>query len=240
MGTACWDGVQNVRDLGGLPLRRGGTTMPGVIIRSGALDGLTTAGRRQLLALEPARIIDLRSPHEITQPSPLAGHPAFRHLPFVDPARDAERDPSSERSRSDLYRGSLHRNGRHVARIFSEIAAVEHGPVVVHCKSGVDRTGMLVALLLCVAGVDRETVIRDYATDPGRDPRTSVATGSAKDSGRPDWAGTPPDADTMAQVLDWLDREYGGATGYLSQHGVAEGQIRTVRQRLTRPASSPA
>src|SRR5438034_394341 len=36
-------------------------------------------------------------------------------------------------------------------------------PVVVHCTAGKDRTGIVVALALLAVGVDRETVVSDYA-----------------------------------------------------------------------------
>jgi hypothetical protein len=163
----------------------------------------------------------------------MAGHPGFRHLPFVDPTRDGERDPSTERSRADLYRGSLARNGRHVANIWTEMARAEDGLVVVHCRSGVDRTGMLVALLLSIAGVDKEVIGRDYAIHTSTDPHLSVTTGSVKDPRPPAWTGTPPDAETMVEVLEWLDATHGGAAGYLSALGVGEAPIAAVRRRLT-------
>jgi protein-tyrosine phosphatase len=68
MAAVDWDGVENVRDIGGLPAPGGGCIVPGVVIRSGSLDNLTTLGRRQVLALRPVRIIDLRSTREIAQP----------------------------------------------------------------------------------------------------------------------------------------------------------------------------
>lgn len=238
MGTLDWAGAANVRDIGGLPLAGGGSTASGVIIRSGALDGLTTAGRDQVLALQPSRIIDLRSSHEITQPSPLAGLHQFRQLPFVDPARDAEREPATERSRSDLYRGSLYRNGKHVARIWTEIAEADAGPVIIYCRSGVDRTGMMVALLLSVAGVDHKRIGEDYALDTGATSQPATLSSSQQNTRRPAWAMGPPQDQTMIDVLDWLNTDYGGAAGYLTSHGVTNGHVAAVKRRLTDHAHS--
>lgn len=232
MGTLHWAGVSNVRDVGGVPLSEGGSTAPGVIIRAGALDHVTSEGREQLLAVQPSRIIDLRSAHEVARPSPLGDLDVFRHLPFVDPARDSERKPAVERSRSDLYRGSLQRNGRHVARIWVEIAEADAGPVIVYCRSGVDRTGMLVALLLSVAGVDHASIAEDYALDTGATSQPATLSVARQNPRRPAWAAGPPQAQTMIDVLEWLNTCYDGAAGYLAAHGVTNGHIAAVRNRL--------
>lgn len=225
--------MANVRDIGGLPLIAGGWTAPETIIRSGSLDALTDDGLQQLLTLRPSRIIDLRSAHEITERSPLADLDVFCHLPFVDPARDSERDPAAEQSRTDLYRGSLHRNGTHVARIWAEIAEAGTGPVIVYCRSGVDRTGMLIALLLSVAGVDHEVIAEDYALDTGATSQPTTLSVTQQNPRRPAWAGGSPQAKTMIDVLEWLDAGYGGAAGYLSSHGATDAHIAAVKQRLT-------
>ena len=43
------------------------------------------------------------------------------------------------------------------------IADAEEGGVLVHCHAGKDRTGLVVALLLAVAGVAPEVIAADYA-----------------------------------------------------------------------------
>ncbi|MGD7706980.1 tyrosine-protein phosphatase [Microlunatus sp. Y2014] len=237
MSVMQWDGVANVRDVGGLPLTGNRLTASGVVIRSAALDQLTARGREQLLALQPSRIIDLRSEHELSQRSPVADLAAFRHLPFVDPTRDGERDPSTERTRFDLYRGSLHRNGRHVARIWTEIAEAD-GPVIVHCRSGVDRTGMLIALLLSVAGVEAPAIAEDYAVQYGGDANLSDSSASPRDPQRSAWAGTKPGAQTMLDILGWIDANFGSTADYLAAHGVTSAQIETIRHRLTEPTAT--
>ena len=59
-------GACNVRDLGGLPLRDGGVTRSGVILRADALDGLDAADVVSLLAdtFGLRHVIDLRSDGE--------------------------------------------------------------------------------------------------------------------------------------------------------------------------------
>lgn len=163
VGVLRWDGGRNVRDLGGLPVRGRGRTRAGALIRSADLDELSPAGLDSVRALRPGRLIDLRSRHEIVSVHPLGAEPFYRSLCFVDPDRDGERRPESERTKADLYTGSLDRNGVRIADIAIEIAQAPSGPVIVHCKAGADRTGMLCALLLEVAGVEPDAIVADYA-----------------------------------------------------------------------------
>ena len=50
-----------------------------------------------------------------------------------------------------------------IARVLTIIAERRAHPVIVHCTAGKDRTGVLVAVLLSLLGVDDDTVVHDYA-----------------------------------------------------------------------------
>jgi protein-tyrosine phosphatase len=60
---------------------------------------------------------------------------------------------------------------RHVRRWLNAVAAavveVPEVPVLVHCASGKDRTGVAVALLLLVIGVPREVIVEEYMLSDG-------------------------------------------------------------------------
>ncbi len=212
-------------------MRGGGTTRPGALIRSADLDELTPAGLDAVRNLRPARLIDLRSGHETVSAHPLAGEPFFRSLPFVDPDRDRERRRGAERTKADLYTGSLDRNGARIADIALEVAEAPPGPVIVHCKAGADRTGMLCALFLEVAGVEPAAIIADYAATSRLDGNPSAPSADPS-SLRP--ARQPATADTMTAVLAHLTSRYGGAVPYLRQHGVTAAHLDSIRHRLIR------
>ncbi len=92
-------------------------------------------------------------------------------------------------------------------------------PAVVHCLGGKDRTGMVIALLLCALGADRGTVLDDYELTSrchaARVPEVVEAftqLGIGRPAGEaimstPRWA--------MAQALRELDQEHGGIRRYL-------------------------
>ncbi|MFP3381581.1 tyrosine-protein phosphatase, partial [Bacillus sp. SIMBA_069] len=54
-------------------------------------------------------------------------------------------------------------HGTQLATAVRLIADSGEDPVLVHCTAGKDRTGLVVALALLAAGVDREDVVADYA-----------------------------------------------------------------------------
>jgi protein-tyrosine phosphatase len=40
-------------------------------------------------------------------------------------------------------------------------------PLFIHCNSGKDRTGVVVASLLCILGIDREVIVEEYLLSEG-------------------------------------------------------------------------
>lgn len=64
-----------------------------------------------------------------------------------------------------------------LARVFERLAVLSRrGPVVAHCFSGKDRAGLVSALLLDAAGVERGAIAEDYLEGdvPGRAVRQLV------------------------------------------------------------------
>ncbi|MGH3741772.1 MAG: tyrosine-protein phosphatase [Micromonosporaceae bacterium] len=232
-----WSGCVNVRDIGGLPTRDGRRTRTGVLIRAEALHHLDLDGVSAVGALGPGAIIDLRSNWELGEPHPFAESPAYRRIPWIDDERDAERDPDTERTLADLYRGSLDRNTRQVAAIVGAVADTRTGPVVVHCHAGKDRTGLLVAVLLDLVGVVRDEIAADYALSEARLASRAKARAAAEPVETQGSGGiaalfarTLPE--TILRSLQHLDRQHGGSRGYLTACGVQKSMIEEVSRRL--------
>jgi protein tyrosine/serine phosphatase len=213
-----------------------------VLIRADDLYQLTPEGLAALRASGVSRVLDLRGSEEVDRlPSPLAEDPVYRWTPFIDEAADRDRDPDSEPDTRAVYLGSVRRNTGHIAAAFRALADAPPGPVVVHCLAGKDRTGILVALALRVAGVPAEQVAADYAASDERAPFRAELGALADDAERQafrDRHGCHPA--TILAVLDQLTREYGSVAGYLRQHGVTEAQLDAVRDRLREPTPPSA
>lgn len=216
-------GFANSADLGGLPLPRGRRVPFGRIVRANTPEQLTEDELAAAHAHRFASVLDLRSRDELDAcPHPLRSHPGYRSLPLIDPDAEARVDISRYRTLGEIYSSSLQRNAGHIAAIFDALArTADHaGPVLVSCRAGRDRTGMVVALLLDLAGVDREVIAADYALLPERPPPAV-----------PGARGSQVDEDIL-QMLEHVDAAHGSTTGYLRWLGLTDDAVEALRRRL--------
>jgi protein tyrosine/serine phosphatase len=115
------------------------------------------------------------------------------------------------------------------------VAHAPEGGVVIHCVGGKDRTGLLTALLLHVAGVDEATIAKDYALSEERLRERHEAWFEAAESEEElqrlrRIAQTPPDS--MLGVFAELKQRYGGVEKYLREIGLSDEELELVRARL--------
>jgi protein-tyrosine phosphatase len=241
------DGAVNVRDLGGLPTDDGGTTAPGVLLRSDNLQGLSDKDVRRLVEDHGlTTVLDLRTPAEVSGegPGPLVEQ-GLRHvnvdlIPGWDPRGDntGRIVPHEKREKNDLshfYLGYLDEAGPEVVAALRVIADPASGPTVVHCAAGKDRTGVIVALALVVAGVPREAVVADYALTAERikaiRDRLAASPTYAEDMKRRPLDDMRPHALSMRHFLDRLD-ERGGPSAWLAGQGFGPEEQAALRDRL--------
>lgn len=234
-----FEGLDNVRDVGGLPLRDGGTTHSGVLLRSASLHWATPADVRRLVDEFGLRLVlDLRTPREIERdgPTPVAAAGIETvALNLVGASRETlpetgdDTDPLLR-----AYLGYLADHPANVVEALRRLAAPGAGPALVHCAAGKDRTGVIVAMVLEVVGVEREAVVADYAQSSEQIEalfrRWTTASGEPMPA---DLTPHHPRAEVMEKVLGHLDTEYGGAAGWLIESGLDEAALGRLRRRLT-------
>jgi protein tyrosine/serine phosphatase len=232
-----WPDCRNVRDVGGLATADGVPIRAGALIRADSLERLTDDGIAAVRAAGIVRIVDLRNVDEAE-----AGvHPfrdateLYRLIPLIDPAREPERDKSSERTLAAIYQSSLVRNAKSIVEGVAAVADAPDGAVLVHCFAGKDRTGMVVALALSVAGVSDEEIAADYAYSDECLQEWNVSmlaeiTDEALRRKAMDRMSARPE--TMLALLDFARTRYGGAAQYLAAHGMSPEQIARLRLRL--------
>src|SRR5206468_8651090 len=68
----------------------------------------------------------------------------------------------------DVYLIFLERFNENVAAAIRAVANAPEGGVVIHCAGGKDRTGLLTAFLLHLAGVGTDEIAADYALSEER------------------------------------------------------------------------
>jgi len=242
-----WDGCLNVRDLGGLPTRDGGETRFGSIVRADSVRQLSDEGWEALVAHGIRTVVDLRGDDERAEDPPAELPVEVVHVPFFE-ANDAEwheirreldaavaAAPDVPTATRDVYMIFLERFRDNVAAAVRAVAAAPEGGLVIHCVGGKDRTGLLTAFLLHLAGVEDEEVAADYALSEERlrprHERWFAAAESDEELERLQRIAQTPAA-SMVGVFAELERRHGGVEGYLRDAGVADEEIERLRTRL--------
>ena len=240
-----WDACYNVRDTGGYPTHDGHTTRWRALLRADNLCRLSADGCAALASYGVRTIIDLRTPAEVA----LAPHPfgpeaaearahgvAYLHLSLIashDPGVQAAIGAASGVEQSYLRIVALCRP--QMGAVLSAVAQAAEGGVLVHCHAGKDRTGLVVAMLLSLAGVSPEVVADDYAlSDTHLQTQYADERAAAGDEAlvRQMTAGqvSPPQA--MRAVLSLISTQYGGVEDYVRACGVSALEVERLRLRL--------
>ena len=167
-------GVSNFRDAGGYATAEGGRVAERRLFRAAHVGRVDDEGGAHFRRLGIATIVDLRGAEERTADLPAFAEahgirvvstpiepgslPALRRL-----AADSATTPQAVRNvMMANYRRYALEETAVVGRALAAIADAVDRPVVVHCTAGKDRTGFVVAVILSVLGVPRETVLDDY------------------------------------------------------------------------------
>jgi protein-tyrosine phosphatase len=137
----------------------------------------------------------------------------------------------------DVYRLILDQRQAQLGQALETLAAPGGLPAVVHCTAGKDRTGLIVALVLGLAGVPAATIVEDYALSAQYLVGTYLeeARQRAAHNGIP-WAwfesqvSCPPEF--MQATLQYLDERYGGIPAYVRGLGLSQEQSAYLRHTL--------
>ena len=238
-----WDGLLNARDLGGHPTEDGGETRWGSVVRADSVRQLTDAGWQAVVDYGVRTIVDLRSDEELAEDPPAEKPVDAVHVSFFDSRPDvfeeveqasvAAADHAS--ATRDVYLIFLEHFRSNVAAAIRAVANAPDGGVVVHCHGGKDRTGLVSAFLLRLAGVPIEEIATDYSLSEERlrtrhEEWFAQAADEAELERLHRISKTP--ASSMVQVLDELERRYGSIAGYLKAGGATDEELERARSRL--------
>jgi protein tyrosine/serine phosphatase len=142
-----------------------------------------------------------------------------------------ESEPPAVRS----YLGYLSDGTENVLAALRALTAA-HGAAIVHCAAGKDRTGVISAFALSVAGAQPEAIVADYGqTAEVIDALVAKLAASptyAEDMTARGVSVHTPRAETMRRVLELLDQRWGGPVGWLEQHGFGADERAALRARL--------
>jgi protein-tyrosine phosphatase len=231
------EGTHNFRDAGGYPTRDGGSVRWRTLFRSDSLHALTPAGQQAFHALGIRSQVDVRAHSEVEQfPSVFAASVdvTYAHLPLaIDSGKHIPRANTLEELNVKL----LDHAGQSIARILTSLAQPGAMPAVVNCVAGKDRTGLLIGLLLDLAGVDETTIVDDYLLT-AEHAKLLLAQivelgvgmyGRNREEIMPLMSVRP---EVMAGTLAHLHERHGGAAAYMRAIGMPAETVDVLRVSL--------
>ncbi|KAH6855326.1 protein-tyrosine phosphatase-like protein [Chaetomium sp. MPI-CAGE-AT-0009] len=254
-------GLANLRDAGGYAIegQPGKVIRRGVLFRSADLTKLEDEGVDVLRPLGITHVFDLRSVTELAKDGnhpPRTWEGAARvFVPvFLDKDYSPEALAMRFRDYSDGPKGFVNA----YATILASAADPDHphspfrtvlehiassttpSPLLVHCTAGKDRTGVLIALILSLCGLDDAVIAHEYSlTDLGLAPRKEeivqhLIRGEALFGDR-ERAERMVSArrENMLGTLAMIREKYGSVESYVVNHlGVSPASVEQIRRNL--------
>ena len=239
-------GAYNVRDLGGYRTADGKTTRWRAFLRADSLHNLSDSTKTGLIEYGVRTVIDLRRTFEtVDTPNALADMDDIQYFHlnmigdtnppgYIAPPPDEWTTPELT---SNIYRVLLDQRQDVISETLVTLAESKGHTAIYHCAAGTDRTGIISALLLGLAGVPADTIVDDYALS-AHGLRMRVL-----DDGIPDYLAdqdftqeeppeilAPPEA--MERTLQHLSDKYGGIEPYVRHIGLTDAQINDIRNMM--------
>jgi protein tyrosine/serine phosphatase len=229
-----WDGWFNVRDLGGFQTVDGRPTRWGAVVRSGE-PRCGPAGWAALEAHGIRSILDLRNRQECDE-GRRAAHIHCVNVPLEQDLDETDREfnhwgARGLRSTPLYYKSFLTRWPDRCAAAIAAIARARPGGILIHCRRGRDRTGLVVMLLLALVGVAPEEIAADYELSNAELVRRRCAEFGHHDDvaaihellARENMSART----AILSTLEWLDADV-----YLRSAGLTGEDLSALRERL--------
>ena len=224
----------NLRDLGGYPAESGSFTAWKRIYRSDVPHGLSSQEIRWFQDKGVRTVIDLRSDEEVRR-NPVSLKDVdgidYLHVNLMN-----QKDLTAAAALLKGGEGVLGRMYEEIAQMHSQMRQVMEaiayapGAVLYHCSAGKDRTGVISAILMSLAGVQPADIVADYQVS------YTYLEESVKKM-RADYPELPAylmesRPEIMQGFLRFFFEKYGSAHDYLKEIGLTEESIEQLRKRM--------
>ena len=205
-------------------------------IRSGNTNNLTPENLAALKKLGVKTVIDLRYSEEVEdRPDKFSNEPGVNYKNitiFVE--------RGSFKNTEEMVNDYLHALGcfkpediesvkfklsarKNIKEIFETIANTpENGKILFHCSHGKDRTGILSMLILSLAGVSIEDIVKNFLDCYNKDGISQIKKNLTEPAVR--------------QFIDFLIKNYGSVKEFLrARCGISDETIKKVKKRIISP-----
>jgi protein tyrosine/serine phosphatase len=210
--------IMNLRDVGGCVTSDGRVVSRGLLYRSAEFDctqGSTACAMLGQLGVR--RVIDLRAESEASKSADLTGVERV-HAPFLVSVenRDAQPIDRSPPATGVRYYEYLLEGRAAVLGVMRRLVDARSQPTLIHCVSGRDRTGMVIACVLSVLGVADVVIAADYALSSVMD----------------DEEGRCAHPDNVLHLLRIVRERHGSVEGMITEGDIGQLPIEDLRVAL--------
>ncbi len=218
----------NTRDLGGYQTRSGGCTSFDKLIRSDMQKYPSERDIAYLLRKHITTIIDMRGKDDVERvPSPFFRMEAFHY--YNAPIEEGSGIPESVEAVPGSYMKIA--ASANIVHVYRKIAHASDG-VLFHCSAGKDRTGVVSAILLLLAGVGDEDIIENYMmTKECNRERFALLHQKYPNI---DMNIVIPREEYMIRFLQLFRKAYGDVETYFGVIGIETEEIQLIRNKLLR------
>lgn len=226
--------VFNARDIGGYRTPRGPIAWRRVL-RAACLDGLDDDAHRFLAELGLRTVLDLRRDEERVERPNALGTLDVRTMHISIRPGALRPDPLDIPTLAEIYDDMAETSSPMIGAALTALAEPDALPAIVHCTAGKDRTGLVIACLLAIAGVSDDDIIADYAASGDLLGEAFAATLPPVDDDDTAAAmlallASPPEM--IRSVLERMRTAHGSVEGHLIHHGMDPSVPERLRAAL--------
>jgi len=238
--TIKMEGAMNFRDLGGIQLEGESLIRHGVLFRSDGLSRLTLKDLKKLEHLKINSVLDLRHseeiakapdrlPENVTVQSIKCGFYAKGTTQLFQAVNSGKADVHESKSlMRQVYAKMPIDHIEEIQKIIRYVLQSGKTPCLIHCMSGKDRTGLIIAIILKAVGVPMPAIINDYEMSNGEYQTVDVFGKGAKQESID--AVMAADSSYLTASFAAIDKVYGSFDSYLSK-GLMLGDHSLIKLR---------
>ncbi len=178
-------------------------------------------------------VLDLREAQEIhARPSVVPEHHTYINVPLY------RQLPPPHLDLRELYHFITTRCQSQLAAALKVVAHYAAEGLLLHCNAGKDRTGIVTAIALAIAGVDRDEIVADYALSGEMLPdsyRAQIASElsctmelGSEEFTRALASNTESPAGVMVELLDRMEHRHGSIQAYAAAIGVTADELKLI------------
>lgn len=229
------ENTTNVRDLGGYETQEGYYTKSHKFVRSTCPSQINEEQKEQFYQYGIRTVVDLRSENEIYhQPHGLKNYKDIEYyhvnLLQLDNINVVPQDIKEYQDLSGFYIFMIEANKKQFKEVFQIFLNHPYHCTLFNCSAGKDRTGVIAALLMDLAGCHEYDIVKDYSESYENNMVILKELEGMMSEADQKYLGSDPRM--MMKFLAYLRENYGSAQGYLLACGLTEEELLEIKENF--------